>query len=156
MKRAIPIGIFLMAILNAFGQKINDTTEITNPRGTVFRQNGKRLTQPKLIRILQSNSEAIKEYEIAVNKDGTIIGMLSAIAFDSSVGYDLAMDKICWIPKIIGVGLVIVTIHIKTASIKHEKNAVRIYNYGLKQTGFNKVDFKIGLTCNGIGIKTRF
>jgi hypothetical protein len=158
MKKLFFIGIFLLTVFTVCGQIKSDTIEIKKSFGTVFRQNGKNLTPKQLMAITSSNPEAYKEMKIAKsNYDfGSVIGFAGGFMVGWPVGTALAGGDANWTLAGIGAGLICISIPFSTAYTKHTKNAVEIYNNQLRQTGFNQVDFKVGLTCNGIGIKVNF
>jgi len=158
MKRIIYITFFLMTMMSAFAQNKADSIEIKKTLGTVFRQNGKNLTPRQLLDLTQSNAEAYKEMKMAKsNYDvGFVFGFAGGFLVGWPVGTAIAGGKPNWTLAGIGAGLIVVSIPFSTAYNKHAKNAVRIYNNGLKQTGLTMVDVKIGLTCNGIGVRMVF
>ncbi len=147
-----------MTVFSSYGQNKSDSIEIKKTLGTVFRQNGKNLTPGQLLDITQSNVEAYKEMKIAKsNYDaGFIFGFAGGFLVGWPVGTAVAGGKPNWTLAGIGAGLIVVSIPFSSAYTKHAKNAVKIYNSGLKQTGLNNIDFKIGLTCNGIGVRVIF
>jgi hypothetical protein len=158
MKRIILIWIFLMTIFSSYGQSKSDSIEIKKTLGTVFRQNGKNLTPRQLLDITQSNTEAYKEMKIAKsNYDvGSVFGFAGGFLIGWPLGTAIAGGQPNWALAGIGAGLIVVSIPFSTAYTKHAKNAVKLYNNGLKSTGFDNVDLTIGLTCNGIGVKVIF
>ena len=122
----ILIGFLLLNGSLIFGQSQSDSIQIKKILGTVFIQNGKKLTPKQLLEITKINSEAYNEMKVAKSNYG------------------------------IGTGLIVVSIPFSTSYTKHAKKAVGIYNNGLAQTGLRKIDFNLALTCNGIGIKMTF
>jgi hypothetical protein len=158
MSKIIFIVIFLMSFLSSFGQSKSDSIEIKKTFGTVFRQNGKNLTARQLFEVTQSNPEAYKEMKIAKsNYDiGFVFGFAGGFLVGWQVGTSLAGGEPNWAMAGIGAGLIVVSIPFSTAYTKHATNAVKLYNSGLKQTGLNNVDLKLGLTGNGIGLWMTF
>jgi len=158
MKKLIFIGIFLMTIFTVNGQIKSDSIEVKKSMETTFRQNGKTLTPRQLMTLTESNPEAYKEMKIAKsNYDvGSVIGFAGGFLVGWPLGTALAGGDANWTLAGIGAGLICVSIPFSTAYTKHTKNAVGIYNTQLKKTGFNQIDFKVSLTCNGIGIKVNF
>lgn len=147
-----------MTVFNSYGQNKSDSIEIKKALGTIFRQNGKNLTPRQLLDITQSNTEAYKEMKIAKsNYDiGLVFGFAGGFLVGWPLGTAIAGGEPNWTLAGIGAGLILVSIPFSTAYTKHAKNAVNLYNNGLKSTGLNNVDFKIGLTYNGIGVKVIF
>ena len=157
MKRILFIGLLLLTVKTTFGQIKNDSIEIKKSLGTVFRQNGKNLTPRQLLIITESNTEAYKEMKIAKsNFDASFVfGYAGGFLVGWPVGTAVAGGEPNWALAGIGAGLIAVSIPFSVAYTKHAKNAVRIYN-GSRPTAFHNLDFKVGLTSNGIGIKMRF
>jgi hypothetical protein len=87
---------------------------------------------------------------------GFVFGFSGGCLVGWPVGTAVAGGKPNWTLAGIGAGFIVVSIPFSSAYTKHAKNAVKIYNNGLKQTGFNNIDLNIGLTCNGIGVKVIF
>lgn len=147
-----------MTVFCSYGQHASDTIEIKKSLGTVFRQNGKNLNTRQLLNITQSNTEAYKEMKIAKsNYDiGTAFGFAGGFLVGWPLGTAIAGGEPNWTLAGIGAGLIAVSIPFTAAYTKRAKNAVHLYNNGIKSTGMNNVDLKIGLTYNGIGIKLTF
>ncbi len=158
MKKTIFIGLFLLNFAQIFAQNKSDSIEIKKALETTFKQNGKNLTPRKLLNITQTNTEAYKEMKIAKNNYNieSVFGSVGGFMVGWVLGGAVVGGEPNWTLAGIGAGLIIVSIPFSTAYSKHAINAVRIYNNGLKLTGMNNMDFKVGLTCNGIGIKMTF
>ena len=159
MKKIIIIGLFLLSISQIFAQNQSDSIEIKKTIfGTIFRQNGKNLTSQQLINIMQPNAEAYKEMKVA--RTNFAVGMVFACAGGACMGWPLggviAGKKMDWTVFGIGVGLTAMSIPFSIAYSNHTKNAVRNFNNGLKQTGMNTIDLKLGITPDGIGITMAF
>lgn len=147
-----------MTVFSSYGQNKSDSIEIKKTLGTVFRQNGKNLTPRQLLDITQSNTEAYREMKIAkTNYDvGYVFGFAGGFLVGWPLGAAIVGGEPNWTLAAIGAGLIVVSIPFSTAYTKHARNAVNLYNNGLKSTGLNKIDFKIGLTYNGIGVIVTF
>lgn len=158
MKKTVLIYIFLITVFSSYGQSKSDSIEIKKFIGTVFQQSGKNLTPRQLLAITKVNEEAYKEMKIAKSNYGvgSVVGFVGGFLVGWPLGTAIGGGKPNWTLAGIGAGLIVVSIPFSIAYTKHAKNAVIIYNNGLQQTGFNNIDLKIGLTCNGIGIKAIF
>ncbi len=158
MKKVFFIGIFLMMVFSSFGQNNGDSIEIKKVFGTVFRQNGNNLTPKQLLDITQTNAEAFEEMKIAKsNYDvGFIFGFAGGLFIGWPAGTAIAGGEPNWTLAGIGTGLILISIPSSAAYTKHAKIAVRIYNNGLKTSGVNNLDLKIGLAYNGVGLKMVF
>ncbi len=158
MKKILLFGFLVFVACYANGQSSSDTIVVKKKLGTVFQQNGKNLTPRSLLEITQSNSEAYEEMKIAKsNYDvGYVIGFAGGFLVGWPLGTVIAGGEPNWTLAGIGAGIIVISIPFSSAYTKHAKNAVRIYNNGLRQTGLNNVEFKLGLTCNGLGLKIIF
>ena len=158
MKRTFIFLILLMSLSQLFAQNQADTIEVKKGLGISFRQNGKNLSARQLINITQSNAEALKEMKIAKSNYGpaSVFSFAGGFMVGWSIGTAIGGGQANWGFAGIGVGLIGLSIPFSSAYSKHAKNAVRIYNAGLNPTAMNKVDFSLGLTCNGIGVQMKF
>lgn len=158
MKRTLFIGILLMTCFCLSGQNQPDSIQMKYKLGPVFQQNGRNLTPNQLLYITKSNQEAYSEMKIA-NKN-YITSMVFQLPGGFLIGYPigtaLAGGDANWTLAVIGAGLVFVSIPFISSYNKHAKNAVGIYNNGLKYSSIVKPDIKLGITCNGIGMRVQF
>jgi hypothetical protein len=158
MKKLIIAGLLLTIVYSLYGQNQPDSITTVNRLGPVFQQNGKNLTPGKLLTITESNPEAYSEMKIATNNYyGSMVFQLpGGFLIGYPIGTALAGGDPNWTLAAIGAGLVVVSIPFTSAYNKHAKNAVSIYNKGLKYSTMIKPDLKFGITYNGIGINLRF
>jgi len=148
-----------MAVFDSHGQNRTDSIEVKiNPGNTVFLQNGKKLRPRHLLEITQSNPEAYKEMKTAKsNYDaGFAIGFAGGFLVGWTIGSALTEENPNWILAGVGASLIVISLPFSNAYTKHAKNGVEIHNSRLRPTGLNNIDLKIGLTCNGVGIKVLF
>jgi hypothetical protein len=61
-----------------------------------------------------------------------------------------------WTLAAIGAGLVVISIPFISAYNKHARNAVSVYNKGLKYSTLVRPDLRFGITYNGLGAYLRF
>jgi len=158
MKKLIITGILLTVFLSLYGQSQSDSISVKNRLGPVFQQNGKTLTPNKLLTITKSNQEAYSEMKIANNNYLTsmVFQFPGGFLIGYPIGTALAGGDPNWTLAAIGAGLVLVSIPFISAYNKHAKNAVSIYNKGLRYSSTVRPDFKLGITYNGIGIRIGF
>jgi len=141
-----------------FAQNQSDSIEIMRSAGVKYFQNGYHLTQKQVLSIMKTDNVAFNEMQIAREKS------ISAIVFGTAggfmVGYQVGKLIADRYPKLVWVGvgsvLILISVPISASSYKHAKNAVDFYNDGLKQTAFHKVEYRIGLNENGIGLSLHF
>ncbi len=149
------IGMLFLNVSFVFGQTKSDTILI---KRNTFLQYNHRLTPKDLFEIAETNPDANKETQKA--KWNHFFGVIFAYSGGALIGFPIGTalgggDPI-WAMAGVGVGLVLVAIPFSIAYNKHIKKAVRIYNNGLKKIGINKIDYNIGITRNGLGVKMRF
>lgn len=158
MTRIILITVFLMSLTQLFAQTQPDSIEVKKGFwGVTFKQDGKILTTRQLLDLTQSNTEAFKEMNIAKNNftAGSVFGFAGGFMVGYPLGASVGGGKPNWVMAGIGACLICVSIPFSTAYSKHARNAVRIYNSG-KPLSMNKIDLKLNLTYNGIGVKINF
>ena len=158
MKRLIILTILLVSFSQLFAQNQIDTIEVKKALLTVFKQNNKVLTPRQLLKITQINQEAYKEMKMAEsNFDAVVVcGFIGGFMVVYPLGTAIASGDANWTLAGIGLGLIAASVPFSVAYSKHAKNGVRIYNNGLLKTESKKIDFNLGLTSNGIGIRITF
>jgi hypothetical protein len=158
MRKSIIVGFLLTVFFNLYGQNQPDSITVKNRLGPVFQQNGKNLTPGKLLTITKSNQEAYSEMKIANNNylASMVFQLPGGFLIGYPIGAALAGGDPNWTLAAIGAGLVVVSIPFISAYNKHAKNAVSIFNKGLKYSSMVRPDFKLGITYNGIGIRISF
>jgi hypothetical protein len=155
----IIIALFLLSTIEIFAQTQTDSIEIRkNIFGTVCRQNGRILTEKRLINITRVNDEAYQEMKISKNNSNIakVVGFLGGAMVGWPLGAATAGKKMDWNLFGIGAGLIAVSIPFSLASIRHAKKAVKIYNEGINQTSLHAIEFNMAVTVNGIGIVMTF
>lgn len=158
MKKIIITALFLLSTYCIYGQNISDTIEVRKAMGVVFIQNGQKLAPRKLLEITSTNSEAYKEMKIAKsNYDaGSVFGFAGGFLVGWPLGTAVAGGEPNWTLAAVGAGLIVISIPFSTSYSKHAKKAVALYNNGLKQSGLNSPEVRLGLTYNGIGLRVTF
>lgn len=158
MKNILTLGLLFLMTYCFYGQNISDTIETKNALGVIFLQNGKKLTPRNLLEISSSNAESYKEMKIAKsNYDvGSVFGFAGGFMVGWPIGTAIGGGEPNWTLAVVGAGLIVISIPFSTAYSKHARKAVEIYNNGLKQTGSSTVEFRLGLTFNGVGLKINF
>ena len=158
MKKMTFFLILSLSIIHSYGQNHSDEIEIKKGMGTVFRQNGKNLTPKQLLAITQINEEAYQEMKIAkTNYDaGSVIGFAGGFLVGWPLGTAIAGGEPNWTLAGIGAGLIAIGIPFNAAYSKRARNAVSIYNSGLKPEAPDQLAFKLAFTRDGIGIRLTF
>jgi hypothetical protein len=158
MLRYLILGLCLISTVNIHGQNARDTIETRKAMGVIFLQNGKKLAPRDLLQITKSNTESYQEMKIAKsNYDaGSIFGFAGGFMVGWPLGTAIAGGQPNWTLAAVGAGLIIVSIPFSTAYSRHARNAVTIFNSGLRQTGHNGVKWDLGFTSSGAGFTLRF
>jgi hypothetical protein len=144
--------LFLLGIsCEILAQNSSDSIQVKKRwYGTTYRQNGKRLRMKHLLAITKDNPDAYREVKIAKSNVvwGNVIGFTGAGCMAFSRG-DITL---------FGPGLVLylVAIPFSIEAGRHLKKGVKIYNQGLSNSGNIKVNFHLGFTNNGIGLRAAF
>ncbi len=129
-------GLFLLGSLHVFGQNASDSIRVSQGLSTRFWKTGydKPLTMRQLLDITKTNKEAYNEMRIARSYRvvSSIFGMPGGFLLGWPLGTAAAGGEANWALAGIGAGLIVVGIPLSAASVKHARNAVRIYNAGLK------------------------
>ena len=158
MRQTILIGFFFMAVLSVCGQSASDSIKVKEGSGTVFQQNGEKLSPQELLSITESNNEAHKEMEIAkINYDvGMTLGFTGGFLVGWPFGRTLTGGDFDWSLAGAGAALIIAGLPFNSSYKKHAKEAARIYNSGFYQAAANKTELNIGLTSHGVGLTVSF
>ncbi|MDB5012543.1 MAG: hypothetical protein JWQ25_745 [Daejeonella sp.] len=148
---------FMLTLQLSFGQTKPDSIQTKKAFSTFYLQNGKILSPKQLLKTTETNPESYKEMKIA--KSNADIGQVFSFSGGFLVGYSLGGvigGKPNWTPALIGGGLIIASIPFSSAYAKHAKAAVKIYNQGMNQLGFRRIEYYPALTANGIGLTMKF
>ena len=87
---------------------------------------------------------------------GSVFQYVGGLFIGYPIGISLGGGKPNWALTGIGAGLAVISIPFTVAYIKHAKNAVMIYNKGLKYSSMIKIDLRMTMTNNGVGLKITF
>jgi hypothetical protein len=149
---------FLLNSLPCLAQYQSDSITVKKGLGTTFLQNDRRLKPKELLVITKANPAAFKEMKIAKsNYDASsVFGFVGGFLVGWPIGTALGGGEPNWTMAGIGAGLIVVSIPFSSAYSKRAKNAIGIYNGGLRGTTGAKVKFNLGLTHNGLSLKMRF
>lgn len=154
------IIIVLIAISGSlFSQTVQDSIEIRKGWGNSFRYQGKLLVPKKLREIVSVNPESVKEIKRAQTNMvmGSILGGVGGALVGYPVGTAIGGGKANWTLAAAGAFAILVSIPFSVAANSHTTKAVRIYNDGVrKTTQVNKLNFELGYTPDGIGVRMKF
>jgi hypothetical protein len=158
MKQIILTSVLLLSFIYLQGQYQTDSIVIKKTFGTIFQKNGNNLTPGQLLDITFPNTEAYAEMKLAKsNYDvGYVFGFAGGFLIGWPIGTAIGGGDPNWTLAAVGAGLAVISIPFTISYTKHAKNAVHIYNKGLKYSYFAKPDLKIELIYNGIGIQIKF
>lgn len=158
MRKMILLGLLLTTIVAVSAQNASDSIEVKKGRGTSYLQGGKVLTPKQLLDITQPVPEAHAEMKVAKSNYNvaTVLGFAGGFLIGWPLGTAIAGGDPEWVMAGIGAGLVGISIPLLSAYNKRSQKAVDIYNSTLQQTGYNRMDLKLGVTCNGLGLRMTF
>ena len=150
--------IVTLSILQCSAQVQQEPIVVRKEMGVVFYRNNKKLSPKLLMDITRGNSEAYKEMKIAkTNYDiGYVFGFAGGFLVGWPLGTAVAGGEANWSLFGVGAGLIAVSIPFTVAYSKHAQKAVKIHNDNLTQTGLNSLEYKIGLSNNGLGVRLLF
>ncbi|CAA0234271.1 hypothetical protein [Tenacibaculum maritimum] len=128
--------------------------------GYQYTQNGNRMTMGKLVKVMKSNSEALKFMKKAKSNNvlASILGGAGGALIGFPIGTAIGGGDANWTLAGIGAGLVAIGIPISSGANKNAKKAVELYNASLNSASFYKFkpEFKIVANGNGIGLSMNF
>ena len=148
----------LAPFLEAYSQNNKDSIEvIPDFFGTQFKQNGKVLKPRQLKEITLANPEAYAEMQKAKNNSDAagVMGFIAGALIGWPLGTYIAGGDPQWGMAVAGGGLILLSIPLSSAYAKHASNGARIYNSGLKTTGFKK-EFYFEMNPGRVGFAMRF
>jgi hypothetical protein len=152
--------LFAICLNYSFGQTTSDSISIKKVFGGYkFYQGERKLSMSELVKIVQPNVQAFKEIKSAQSAStfATIIGGAGGALVGWPIGTAVGGGKANWVLAGIGAGLIIASIPISQSFNRHSKQAVSIFNNGLKTNSFwNKNELKFSLTEDGIGLTLKF
>lgn len=157
------ILILILVVLSGslFSQNTKDSIEIKNTFfGPAYKCNGKYLTPAKIRKIVRVNPEADKVMGFAGGYK--MFSDVFSFAGGFLIGYPIGThlvgrEKPNWQLAVLGGGLVLIAIPFAIGYSKRVDKAVRIYNDGIRQTTqVKKLNFELGYTSDGIGVRMKF
>ncbi len=169
MKNLIFTCVFciICTSVSMFAQKPIDVIEFKNLLGGknfVYAQDSKGLRTKDLLKIMESNQEAYQQMRTAKRNYTlstlTYLGGLGITLYTSLSDTYTESGKLRdhRALQITAMGLLISCYPLFISSKKQKRNAVRIYNEGLKstETGMNKFRPQLGFADRGLGLKVSF
>jgi len=161
LKRNSLLAMLLAICLNfSFGQTASDSISIKKIFGGYkFYQGEKKLSMSELVNIMQPNVEAFKEIKSAQSAFtlATIIGGVGGALVGWPIGTAIGGGKANWVMAGIGAGLIVASIPISQNFNRHSKQAVSIFNNGLKINSFwDRNEIRFSISNDGVGLCLRF
>ena len=159
LKRKLALVLLFMTSLGFLSaQNQTDSIQVTKKMGTVFTQNGQRLTPRQLMEITEVNPDAYKIMKLAkTNYDtGLVFGFLGGAFVGYPLGTSLGGGDPNWTLAAVGAGLIAISIPLSSAYTKHTKTAVSIYNNGLIKSTKEAPKLNLFSSSNGIGLRLTF
>ena len=158
MKYLLVICILFAGIADLFSQNQTDSLEMETIVGSVFRQNNTILSPKDLLYVMQVNQDAYREMSIAIScrNSGMLLGMGGGFAVGFIIGRVIAGGEPNWIVAGLGVAGIVGSIALQSAFTTHARNAITIYNNGLKPVAGRAPALNLAISGNGIGIFMEF
>jgi hypothetical protein len=158
MKYFLVFCILFAGKSELFSQNQTDSLEMETTIGTVFLQNNSILSPKDLLYVMQLNEEAYNEMSIAIScrNSGIVLGMGGGFAVGFSIGRVISGREPNWVLAGFGVAGIVGSFALQAAFYTHARNAVTIYNSGLKPVSVWRPALNLAVSGNGIGICLRF
>jgi hypothetical protein len=161
MKKVALSGLLLIVSMTLIsGQASNDSIIMKKVFGGYnFYQNNTKLNYSQLYEIMQSNEQAYKQIKAArsTNAFVSIFAGAGGFLIGYPIGTAIGGGDPNWVLAGVGAGLVLIAIPISIKCINQTKNAVNIYNSGLRTSSvLPPAELKFGVTGNGIGFRLNF
>lgn len=152
----------IKSIIYARDLTIDTTSDsiMSEKKGAGYRYylKGKVLSLEQLSVTLKSNPQAYVKIEKAKGSKSfaNILAYAGGFMIGFPIGTAIAGGKPNWTLAGIGEGCILIMIPVLHSAENQTKQAVDIYNGGLKSTAIIRKDLRFGLTNNGIGLYIRF
>ena len=126
--------------------------------GTRFVLHGKRLTPRQLSMATRGNPATHAEMKIARSNHtmGSILGFTGGFLAGYQLGTLIRGGQPNWVVAGVGAGLIGLSLPLSAGYTKHARQAVRIYNAGLRATHVPRVDVRAGFACNQVRLGVTF
>ncbi len=158
MKKIVLTLIFAAVLITISSAQQIETKKVFG--GYQYTQNGDRMTMGDLVKVMESNSEALAHMKKAKSNNvlASILGGAGGALIGFPIGTAIGGGEANWALAGIGSGLVIIGIPISSNVNKNAKKAVELYNASLNNTAQNyfNPEFKIIGNRNGIGLSMNF
>ena len=158
MKKTILIFILTLTTITICNAQKIEMKKVFG--GYQYTQNGNQMTMGKLVKVMESNSEALKFMKKAKSNNvlASILGGAGGALIGFPIGTAIGGGDANWTLAGIGAGLVAIGIPISSGANKNAKKAVELYNTSLNSISFYKFkpEFKIVANGNGIGLSMNF
>ena len=134
--------------------------EITTEKGRFFTQ-GKKISNNEVKTLLASNTEASALFKSSRTKStvgGFLIGFGGGLIIADLLTGATADVKYPTGLTYVGLAAVIISIPVLSGRNKKEKNAISLYNEGLKKSATNDSNFELNIVSNqrGYGLQFQF
>ncbi|MEA3504020.1 MAG: hypothetical protein U9R32_02325 [Bacteroidota bacterium] len=163
-KLLIILILLIFCFTYSFSQEVvketNNSGEKIIVDGNKFYQHDIRLTLPQLSDIVSVNPDSYKMVKSAKGSASFagVLGYAGGFLIGWPLGTALGGGEPNWAMAGIGAGLVVIAIPISSGANKKIKEAVALYNDGLKPITYSKPSpsFAIQTTQSGIGLVMKF
>ncbi len=158
MKNILITCILICCFVSVKAQSQTDTIQIEKKLGTNYLLLGEKLTPKQLLTIMEVNPTAYDLMKKAKrNYDAAqIFAGVGGFFIGFPIGTTIAGGDPNWLLAGIGVGLVGVAIPFSVNYNKKAREAVALYNDGIRSLGYHELDMKLGFAANGIRLTLNF
>lgn len=157
MKELLFITLLIFTSCLAMAQPVPDSMKIVQ-EGWNYYQNDFRLRDRDIREITSKDPLAVFLMDKAqtYNVLGYVVGIGGGFCMGYPVVSYMLNKKTSWTMLYVGAALVVLTIPTTILYYRAKNKAIRTYNQGISKASTTKLDFKLGLTGNGIGMAMRF
>jgi hypothetical protein len=159
MKR-IFIFIFIWIGVSPLHAQTNiEPIKVTNTFwGLSLEQGDQKLSLKQARDIMQGVPEAALNMKKAGtnNTIANILGVVGGASIGWTLGTAIGGGEPEWALAGIGAGLIIAAIPLSVSAVKHTKTAAALYNESVSKTGYHRLNIKMKLSTNRVGLVVNF
>jgi hypothetical protein len=124
---------------------------------SIFHQ-GQLITPSMVVQLLKSNNEAYRKYSGSKTPAAFayVLSYAGGLLIGYPVGTAIAGGDPNWTSAAIGAGLILFAIPIEVIAVKNQREAINIYNTGVRSKEPAKMEGRIGITSYGLTFCLKF
>jgi hypothetical protein len=160
MRKTLLLAAVLLVSISSICQTASDSITVVKVfGGRQFFQNDKKLKTGQLVKLMESNEQALKYIKSAQtnNTVSAIIGYAGGFMIGWPIGTAIGGGDPNWTLAAVGAGLVAVSIPLSIKATKQTLMAVDLYNQSFRRTSsIKKPELQLQFRGNSVGIALRF